>query len=86
MNSAGGHQYETATWWHKLVAEYTGLNILQVEELELVKYLTFQRDAFIYKLNQTETGREYLDNAWRCEQTEPDRAALRAKYGRKEAQ
>jgi hypothetical protein len=56
---------------------------LQVEDLELVRYLTYQRDAFIHKLNQTDAGREYLDNAWRCEQTEPDRPALRAKYGAK---
>ena len=30
-------------------------------------------------MSQTEKGQEYLDNAWRMEQTKPDRAALRKK-------
>ena len=42
-------------------------------------YLTWRRDAFIHKWSQTEKGREYLDNAWRLEQTKPDREALRKK-------
>jgi hypothetical protein len=46
--------------------------------------LTYQRDAFITMLNQTEHGQEYLRNAWRMEQTEPDRKALRRKFGGKE--
>ena len=36
-------------------------------------------------LSRTEEGQKYLDNAWRMEQTEPDRKRLRAKLGRKEA-
>jgi hypothetical protein len=36
-------------------------------------------------LNQSEAGQEYLDNAWRMEQTAPDRSGLRKKLGRKEA-
>lgn len=42
-------------------------------------YLTWRRDAFIHKWSQTEKGQEYLDNAWRMEQTKPDREALRKK-------
>lgn len=42
-------------------------------------YLTWRRDAFIHKMSQTEKGQEYLDNAWRMEQTKPDREALRKK-------
>lgn len=52
-------------------------------ELGLIEYLTYRRDAFIAHFRHTEQGQEYLDNAWRCEQTEPDRAALRRKFGRK---
>jgi hypothetical protein len=37
-------------------------------------------------LSRTEEGQEYLDNAWRMEQTKPERQKLRAKYGRKEDQ
>lgn len=66
------------------MAEYTGLTLYDVRELDYIDYLLLRRDAFIHKMNQTEKGREYLDNAWRMEQTQPDRAALRRKL-RKEA-
>ncbi len=54
-------------------------------ELDYIKYLTWRRDAYICMLERTEAGQEYLDNAWRMEQTEPDRAALRKKYGKEGA-
>ena len=60
-----------------MVAEYTGLNFLQVAELNYLTYLQWRRDAYISFLEKTEAGREYLDNAWRMEQTKPDREALR---------
>lgn len=52
--------------------------------LDWVQYLVWRRDAYIYMLSRTEAGQEYLDNAWRMEQTEPDRAGLRSKLRRKE--
>lgn len=52
--------------------------------MDYIEYLTYRRDAFIHKMNQTEAGQDYLDNAWRMEQTEPDRPSLR-KHFRKEA-
>ena len=61
------------------MAEYTGLNFLQIAELDYLQYLVWLRDAYIHKLSQTEEGQEYLDNAWRMEQTKPDREALRKK-------
>lgn len=61
------------------MSEYTGLNFLQLEEVSYLRYLQWRRDAYIYRLNQTEEGREYLDNAWRMEQSKPDRIALRKK-------
>ena len=67
------------------MAEYTGLTLPEVRELDYLQYLIWRRDAYIYMLSRTEAGQEYLDNAWRMEQTEPDRAGLRAKLGRKEA-
>ena len=39
------------------------------------------RDAIIYNAARTEEGREWLKNARRIEQTEPDTAALHARYG-----
>lgn len=70
------------TAWEQLVAQYTGLNILQVQELDYLDYLLFRRDAFIYRMRQTEDGEKYLNNAWRLEQTTPDRDSLRKKFGR----
>lgn len=61
------------------MAEYAGLSLLQVRELDYLQFLTWRRDAYIHRLSQTEAGQEYLDNAWRMEQTEPDREALRRK-------
>jgi hypothetical protein len=83
-DSKGGHQYNTVTWYKHLVAEYTGLSFHEIGELPYIEYLTYRRDAFITMLNKSEAGQEYLRNAWRLEQTEPDRAALRRKFGRKE--
>ena len=70
------------TIWEHLVAQYTGLNILQVEELDYLDYLLYRRDAFIYQMSQTEKGEEYLKNAYRLEQTKPDRESLRKKFGK----
>lgn len=61
------------------MADYTGLDFLQIDALDYLTYLTWRRDAFIHKMSQTEKGQEYLDNAWRLEQTKPDREALRKK-------
>lgn len=65
------------TFWLRLVSQYAGLSLLQVEELGLVDYLILRRDAFIERLSKTEAGQEYLENAWRMTQTEPDRLRLR---------
>lgn len=56
--------------------------MLEVEELNYLDYLRYRRDAFIYRMSQTEDGQKYLDNAYRLEQTEPDREALRNKFGK----
>ena len=56
--------------------------MLQVEELDYLDYLVYRRDAFIYRMSQTEKGEEYLKNAWRLEQTKPDRERLRHNFGK----
>lgn len=84
MGRTGGHQYSTTSYWVHLVAEYTGLNFYEVWQMGYLLYLTLRRDAFISWLSGAEAGREYLDNAWRMEQTEPDREALRKKFGKGE--
>ena len=70
------------TTWEHLVSKYTGLNILQVEELDYIDYLIYRRDAFIHRMSQTEEGEKYLNNAYRLEQTKPDRESLRKKFGK----
>ncbi len=66
------------------MADYSGLSLPEVEALDYLTYLTWRRDAFIHRWSQTEKGREYLDNAWRMEQTKPDREALRRKLGKED--
>lgn len=66
-----------------MVAEYTGLNIREIGEMDLDEYMYYFRDAFIHSMNQTENGRKYLENAYYYKQTKPDRARLRAKFGKK---
>ena len=56
--------------------------MLEVDNLDIVVYLSYRRDAFIYKMSQTEKGREYLSNAYRLDQTTPDRKRLREKFGK----
>lgn len=70
------------TTWEHLVSQYTSLNILQVEELDYIDYLIYRRDAFIYRMSQTEDGVKYLKNAYRLEQVKPDRKSLREKFGK----
>lgn len=61
------------------------MTLVEVRKLDYLQYLIWRRDAYIYMLSRTEAGQEYLDNAWRMEQTKPDRVGLRKKLGRKEA-
>lgn len=63
------------------MAEYSGLNIFEVEDINIVDYFQLRRDAFIYKMNQTESGQEYLDNAWQLEQTKLDKINMRKHFG-----
>lgn len=65
-----------------MVADYTGLNFREIGQLNYLQYLVWRRDAWIHMLSRTEKGQEYLDEAWRLEQTKADRAALRARFGK----
>ena len=67
----------------KTVSEYTGLNFDQVQDLYYDEFLLLLRDSFIYNCQQTEKGREYLENAYLLEQTKPDRKALRENFSKK---
>lgn len=82
--SRAGEKYETPTFWKHLVAKYTLLSFREIEELNYVTFLQYRHDAFIQHYRETPAGQTYLDNAWRMEQTEPDRSALRKKLGKEE--
>lgn len=69
--------FPNTSWGRRMVSSYTGLSFHEVGQLDYVSYLQWLRDAYIYALNQTQEGREYLRNAWRMQQTEPDRGAIR---------
>lgn len=63
------------------MAEYTGMNFREVQNLYIDEFRLLFRDAFIYKLQQNEQGRNYLEECWILEQTEPDRETLK-KFGK----
>lgn len=54
-------------------------------ELDLIEFLCYRRDAVIFKLQQTEEGQEYLENAYRLTQTAPDIQKLRDRFGTKKS-
>ena len=75
-----GIPYTVNTKGEKLVIDYLGLSIMEVQDMDLDLYLYFQREAYIYGLSQTKEGREYLRDCWRITQTKPDRKAAREKF------
>lgn len=66
------------------VAKYTNMTILAVlHEMPRDLYLLCLRNAAISRYEQTEEGRQYLKDAHRLEQTEPDLDKIRATPGYK---
>lgn len=49
--------------------------------MDYIGYRVLLRDAFITKLNATESGREYLNKAWLLSRTDNDREKSRAVFG-----
>lgn len=70
----------------KNVADYLKISVLDVEKLDYITYLFFLREAFIFNCSQTDEGKEYLKNAYRLEQTSPDREKLRKKIKEQNSQ
>lgn len=77
------HGYQLRTSGLQLVAKYANMPLPEVQELDILDYLTLRRDAFIQALSGTSHGQEALEKAWLWEQTKADRAALREIVGRK---
>lgn len=66
----------------KIVAEYTGVSILDTDELDVFTFWALLRDAIIFNRSQTKDGRKWLKNAWRISQTEPQTEKLHRKIGK----
>lgn len=74
-------RYTAETQEINLIHRYTGIPFPEILKLDICDYLQLRRDAAIDMYSQTDKGREYLENCWRISQTEPDREALRTKFG-----
>ncbi|HAO61548.1 MAG TPA: hypothetical protein DCQ90_06430 [Erysipelotrichaceae bacterium] len=79
-------KYSINTHEEKLIRDYSGHSFDEIEQLSIIEYWLLLRDAVVHGNMQTQEGREYLDNAWRIEQTEPDRQALREKFKNPESE
>ncbi|WP_279161127.1 hypothetical protein [Thomasclavelia cocleata] len=62
-----------------MVSDYANINIFEVGKINIIDYWQLRFDAFVYQLNKTSKGQEYLDNAYRISQTKPEREKLREK-------
>ncbi|MDE5859511.1 MAG: hypothetical protein K2H23_03875 [Oscillospiraceae bacterium] len=65
-------KYTIYTELDKLAADYANISLYEIDDILITEYWLILRDAFIYRLSQTEKGREYLKNAYRLTQTEAD--------------
>lgn len=64
-----------------MVADYVGISLFEVYQLDLFTYWALLHDAIVYGNAQTEEGRKWLHNAWRLTQVTPDYGKLHEKYG-----
>ena len=64
----------------KLVADYSRLSFDECLELDCYTYRLLFKDAFIYDYKQSEDGRNYLEDCYLLQQTQPDRKALRENF------
>lgn len=80
----GEIRYSPETLYQSIVYKYSGIPIDRQKELRVHEYLQLRRDAYINTMNKTESGREYLEECYIAEQTQPDRGALRKDFDVKE--
>lgn len=59
-----------------MVQEYTGIDFIDQLELPVFEYWGYVHDAIIWNCNQSENGKQYLENAYNFAQTEADREGL----------
>lgn len=66
----------------KAVADYAGIAITAVGDLDMTDYYIYRHDAVVHNLQKTQAGREYLENCWILQQDKPDRKRLRERFGK----
>lgn len=81
--SAGAKKqyYTCGTGDMKLVCDYTRLNFAEILRTDIFTFWRYLHDAVVWECSRSESGREYLENAYFYNQTEPDRKALNAMFG-----
>lgn len=57
------------------------MSILDADEFDIFTFWALLRDAIIFNRSQTKDGRNWLKNAWRIKQTEPETEKLHRKIG-----
>nr|DAE10139.1 MAG TPA: hypothetical protein [Siphoviridae sp. ctGuJ10] len=72
--------YDVETIEYKLVSEYCGCNFNDVFNMGYFYFLYMLKEAFIYRMSQTDSGQEYLENAYRLQMTSPNKEKLRKKF------
>lgn len=73
--------YRCSTSDIKIASDYTRLSFSEILDLDVFTFWRYLHDAVVWNCQKTKEGREYLENAWYYKQTEPDREALRQKFG-----
>lgn len=75
--------FHNCTYHRKVVSDYTGMSFSEISDIGLFDYWGYLHDAVVWNCQRTEAGQDYLKNAYFYAQTEPDRDALRGKFGGK---
>lgn len=60
--------------------DYSGMSFVELLALDCLTYKILFKDALVFKLKQTEEGREYLETCWILKQTAPNREKLRKNF------
>jgi len=69
--------YKVDTIDYKIVIDYANVSYFDTLEMDMYTFYSLLKDAFIYNCQNTEKGKEYLENAWILEQKKPSRGELR---------
>lgn len=81
FESANKTYFQCRSGFRKIAADYCNCSLNDIYSLDIFEYWEILHDAVVWNRSSTEEGREYLENAYYYQQTEPDRKALKEKFG-----